>query len=191
MRPGVSPPIAKTGVGSTIAASAASASSPAPECPGFDPVGKIGPTTTWETSLGERPTGLDRVVRGAPVERRRLRRGRRRRRRQVEADPERARERRVAVHDEARRRAAEPLQQALEQDGHLGLRQVTLADLDEPHAARDRRLDDVDQVAPAGPLPVRHEHEARERPPRRDGSGQRLGSRPAWIRPSHGLDASA
>ena len=71
--------------------------------------------------------------------------------------------------------------------------QVALAHLDEADAARDRRLDDVDQVPAPRLPPVRHQHETRQRVRRRLAAGarQRSGSRPVRTRPAMGLEASA
>jgi len=110
----------------------------------------------------------------------------------VQADAESPRERGVAVHEERRARPLKALEEAASKGSDLDLREVTLAQLDETDAAGDRRGHHVDQISAARFVTVGDQHQARQprrRPP--GGGTQRPGSRPAWIRPAQGLDASA
>ncbi len=99
----------------------------------------------------------------------------------------------MAVHEEPRGGPLETREEPAEQVRDLGLGQVALSDLDQADAAGDRRLHDLDQIASLRLAPIGHEHDTRQRGRSRGstGVGQRPGSRPAWTRPSHGLDASA
>ena len=110
-------------------------------------MGKTGPTTTYDDSLGERPARLGLVVDGAAVERRGVGAGRGAAAGRWRPTPSvRAR----SAWPFTRSRDGGPRetrQEATEQVRDLGLRQVALSDLDEADAAGDRRLHDLDQVA--------------------------------------------
>lgn len=111
----------------------------------------------------------------------------------MEPDLERSRKVGTPVDEEERRRSAEPREEPPEKGVDLGLGEIALTHLHETDASSDRRLDDVHEVATSRLPPVRHEHQAGESAVRTPLSGvrQRSGSGFVWIRPAHGLDASA
>ncbi len=191
-RSGVRPPIAKIGVGARIAAEPGDQGDTRARMAGLRSCREDRTGDDVRDALGAREHGLLLVVDAPAREREAWHRGRGGGR-QVEPDAEGAGERGVAVDDEPRARAAQPVEEPPEQGLDCGFREIALPHLDEPHASRDRRLDDVHQVPPARREAVGHQHESGQRDQARllAGVRQRSGSRSAWIRPAHGLDASA